>query len=321
MENVSVFIGMKEKIKKVTWLRNFLLKIPCLMFMLDPIIPMSYTMKLLYFLRMEKELNLEDPKDFNEKIQWLKVYYRDPLYVKCADKYRVRDYVANLGLGEILNDLYKVYDKVEDINFGELPDRFVMKTNHACKTIIICDDKSRFNETETKKKFRRWLKKKHGYTSGEFHYNYIKPLIIVEKNLALEDGTLPVDYKIFCFNGKPHYIAVYLERDETTLDPKKRAIFDFEWNPKDFVIPLYSTDTTKIARPKKLEQMYYIAEQLSKPFPFVRVDLYEINGKVIFGELTFTPTGGFAKGFTNECLRKFGDLISLPPKSKTQEWV
>ena len=95
MENVSVFIGMKEKIKKVTWLRNFLLKIPCLMFMLDPIIPMSYTMKLLYFLRMEKELNLEDPKDFNEKIQWLKVYYKDPLYVKCADKYRVRDYVAN----------------------------------------------------------------------------------------------------------------------------------------------------------------------------------------------------------------------------------
>lgn len=320
MSSKSVLLASKEKINNVTWIRDIFRKFPHIMHRLDPVIPMSLTIKLFYYIRMGKKLNLKEPKDLNEKLQWLKIYYRDPLYVQCADKYRVRDYVARQGFEEILNSLYRVYENAEDINFDGLPDRFALKCNHASATNVICDDKSSLDEVEIKRKFRRWLKRKNGYIAGEYHYNYIKPLILAERNLASKDGVLPIDYKIFCFNGKPYYIAIYVDRDRETLSTK-RAFFDFHWNHQDFVLPQHFTNPERFKKPETLDQMYYIAECLSAPFPFVRVDLYEIDGKVLFGELTFFPTGGFGRAYTEECLKRFGDLITLPQKSKTRKWV
>ena len=311
---------LKKKTKKITRLRSWLVKLPYVLFRLEPVIPISLAIKLTYYMRMEKKLNLNDPKDFNEKLQWLKVYYRDPLYVQCADKYCVREYVAEQGFEDTLNELYRVYEKAEDINFGELPDRFALKCNHANATNVICDNKNTVDEAETKKMFRKWLKRKNGYFGGEFHYNYIKPLILAEKNLATENGVLPIDYKIFCFNGEPSYIAIYADRNRDTL-ATKRIFYDFEWNVMDFVDSQDKIDPSRFKRPINLEQMYLIAKKLSAPFPFVRVDLYEDEGKIIFGELTFFPTGGFGKGYTQECYNEFGDLITLPPKSKNKSWV
>lgn len=317
----STLLFLKNKTKNFTILRNFLIRLPHVLFRLEPIVPMSLTVKLTYYVRMEKKLDLNDPRDFNEKLQWLKVYYRDPLYVQCADKYRVRDYVAELGFGETLNELYKVYENAEDINFNELPNRFAMKCNHACATNVICDDKNNLDEAETKKKFKKWLKIKNGNSGGEFHYNYIKPLILVEKNLATEDGVLPIDYKIFCFNGEPQYIGVYFGRNSETFAPDKRAIFDFKWRVMDFVNLKYRIKPEILKKPVNLNQMYIIAKKLSAPFPFVRVDLYEDEGKIIFGELTFFPTGGFGKAYTQKCFNEFGNLITLPSKSGKRSWV
>lgn len=280
---------------------------------------MALTIRVVYYMRMEKVLNLKGPKDLNEKIQWLKIFYRNPLCIQCADKYRVREYIGGNGLKYILNDLYKVYESADDIDLRELPKRFVMKTNHACKTQIICDDKNSLNEFKIKRQFKKWLKKRIGYSSGEYHYNYIKPVIIVERNLISENGILPNEYKIFCFNGRPSYIYICADRDIKT-HKIKRACFDFNWKPMDFILPSDAADHNRFPRPKNLEQMYKVAYKLSTPFPFVRVDLYDINGRIIFGELTFTPTGGFIKAHDQASLNELGDLLILPPKSATKMW-
>jgi hypothetical protein len=299
--------------------REFLIKVPTVLFRLYPVFPLSFSIKLTYLLRMEKKLDLRNPRDFNEKIQWLKTYYRDPLYIICADKYRVREYVERCGYKHILNELYGVYEKSEDIRFEELPDRFALKCNHAAATNIICDDKNSLDLGNARVQLNQWLKKRIGYSGGELHYNYIKPLIIAEKNLASLSGNLPIDYKIFCFNGEPKYIAIYSDRDRITLKVK-RAFFDFDWNPQNFVLPKDATDPSNFKKPDLLYEMYKIAKKLSEPFPFVRVDLYAEDNKIIFGELTFTPTGGFGKSYTKECFEEFGELLILPEKSKSTRW-
>ena len=318
--SAAMLLRFLKRFREVRWIKRVLSTLFEVLFRLDPIVPMSLTVKLMYHGIMGKKLDLESPRDFNEEVQWLKVYYRNPLLVQCADKYRVRDYVAGCGLNHILNEVYAVYEDAEDIDFRQLPQRFVMKTNNGCKTLIICNDKDALNQYEIKKTFKRWLKQRMGYIAGEYHYNCIRPLIIVEKNLSLVDGTLPVDYKVFCFNGQPHYVSVLIDRDEDTLVPKKRAVFDFRWNAQDFVLPHYYADPALFPRPKCLDEMYNIAKRLAAPFPFVRVDLYEIDGKIVFGELTFTPSAGFGRAFTQQCLDHFGGLLTLPPKSSTRSW-
>jgi hypothetical protein len=290
-----------------------------LMFSADPIIPQILTIKLYYYISMGITPDFENPRNFNEKLQWLKVYYRDPLYVKCADKYSVREYVKQQGLADILNDLYAVYDNAEDINFDELPNRFAMKCVHGCGSNLICEDKSLIDQDKVRRQFNIWMKKKIGNISGEYHYNYIKPRIIVEKNLSTEDGTLPLDYKFYCFNGTPRCVCVYADRDLITKSTK-RCFFDENWQPLNFCTPEYETHANRFQKPDNLKLMFDIARKLSEPFPFVRVDLYEVEGKVIFGELTFTPTGGRGKAYTKACNEEFGSLLVLPKKSKSKNW-
>ena len=170
MNNRSRLEYFKERAKDTKWVKGLYTRFPRILFRLDPIIPLSSSIKLVYRLAMGKRLRLDNPRDFNEKIQWLKVYYRDPLYVQCADKYRVREFVEDQGVGETLNEIYRVYDSADDIDFDELPNRFVMKTNNACGTLVICHDKTKLDERETKKKFRKWL--------------LFRPLIGLEKILS-----------------------------------------------------------------------------------------------------------------------------------------
>lgn len=291
-----------------------------ILYSLDPLIPMRIPIKLQYNISMGKKLDLGNPDGLNEKIQWLKVYYRDPLYVKCADKYSVRDFVKEQEYGGILNELYGAYEDVNEINFNDLPDSFALKTSHGCGTNIICDDKSKLDIEKAKEKINRWMKKTTGTSTGEMHYKHIKPRIIVEKYIGNDDGTLPLDYKVFCFNGEPYCIAVYSDRDKKTLKTN-RAFFNFDWEPLDITTKKYYTDPNRFKKPNTLDEMYEVAKRLSKPFPFVRIDLYEYQNKVVFGEMTFTPTGGFGKAFTSDANLMFGKRLQLPEKSKTNKYV
>ncbi|MGI6614337.1 MAG: hypothetical protein GX839_07655 [Fastidiosipila sp.] len=320
MAKIPIILLLKGVVNRTVLLKKLMVKIPPILHRLHPVIPMSLTLRLTYYIRMGEKLDLKNPKDLNQKLQWLKINYRDSLYIQCADKYRVREYVAEKGYGNILNELYAVYMSARDINFQSLPKRFVLKCNHASGTNIICEDKTNLNKKETVKKLNKWLKVKNGFISGEYHYNHIVPLIIAEKNLASEDGRLPRDYKVFCFNGEPRFLVVYSGKDSRTFISADRAVFDFDWTPLECVTDKYPSSPEKYPRPEKLEEIYQIARGLSSGFPFVRVDFYVAEGRIVFGEMTFFPTGGFKKEFSKECLERFGDYLELPPRSQSRKW-
>lgn len=285
----------------------------------DPVIPQAFTCGLTYYISMGERLNLKDPRNFNEKIQWLKVNYRDSRLLQCADKYAVREFVKENGFADTLVPLIGIYDSIDDVDFSGLPEKFAMKCTNGCGSNLICQNKSELDINGIKKEFRKWAKQKIGYTSGEYHYNYIKPRIIVEQNLCGDDGILPLDYKFYCFNGEPHCVCVYADRDPVTQETR-RCYFDMDWKPLDYCTERYKTDNSRFSRPQNLEYMIEIARKLSGYFPFVRVDLYEVNGHVYFGELTFTPTGGRGKAYNTECNNLMGELLKLPEASKDRKW-
>lgn len=265
--------------------------------------------KFLYRRRIGKPLNLKNPSNFNEKIQWLKLYWRHPLVVKCGDKYEVRNYVKELGFTEILLKTHGVYRNTEEIDWDILPDKFAMKVTSGCGYNIICKDKKQLNINEIKSKLKNWMKTNYSLKYAEIHYEKMTPRILCEEFINTCDGTLPVDYKIYCFNGKPKIILVTTERESGY----KRYFFDTKWN----ILELEKgTDGVQVnmKKPKSLESMLYYAEKLSEPFPFVRVDFYDYNGKPILGEMTFTPAGGMANYYKESSLEELGDLITLPEK-------
>lgn len=264
--------------------------------------------KLLFLLRTKQLPNLTHPTTFNEKCTWLKLYNynQNDRVVQCADKYAVRDYVTNKGWGSVLNELYGVYDSFEDIDFDILPEQFVIKCTHGCGYNIICKDKKTLNFNEVSQKLNRWLKEKYGYATTELHYTKIRPKIIVEKYLCDKDDKMPVDYKIYCFNGIPRAILVCTEREKKL----RLNYFDIKWNFKDYGKESWK-NTKKIPEPKNLKKMLEIASDLSKKFPFVRVDLYNDNGKIIFGEMTFTPACSCAPYYSKEGNVELGELLEI----------
>ncbi len=281
------------------------------------IIPLHIPIRLHFWLSTGKKLNLKAPKGFNEKIQWLKVYYRDELYVKCADKYMVRDYVKEQGCEDILNDLYGVYEDVESIDVDGFPDKFVIKCTHACGTNIICHDKAQLDWLSEKKKLRKWMSTRYGIATCETHYKYIKPRIIVEKYLEEKSGSSLIDYKVYCFNGNPYCIGVFRNRELGTQDMIKE-FYDFNWDKLD--IARKATDQF-LPKPNVLDKMYEYAKRLSKPFPFVRVDFYIVNDQLVFGELTFTPAGGISTAHSDEADLVLGEMLKLPLPSRSRRWI
>jgi len=257
-------------------------------------LPDEQVIKFQYKIATGRKLNLKNPVRFTEKIQWYKLYYRDPLMTKCADKYRVREYVKEKGYEDILIPLYGAYERAEDIDFDKLPDKFVLKVNNGSHTNIFCDDKSKIDKDLIIKTLNNWLKKRTVKAGREWAYYNIKPMIICEKYLKKDEYNDLMDYKFFCFNGKP--FCLYVISDRFVKDGIKLGIYDIDFNKLPYQISDKKGLNYDITKPKNFDRMIEIAEVLSKDFPHVRVDLYNIDGDIYFGELTFYDGSGY-KGF------------------------
>ena len=255
-------------------------------------------------------LNLDNPRTFNEKIQWLKLYDSTPLKTRLADKYLVRDWVKEKIGEQYLIPLLGVYDKFEDIDFDKLPNQFVIKCNHGCAYNIIVKDKSKLDLAEAKAKLDKWLHENFAFKAGyELHYRDIKPKIIIEKFIENKGTDDLYDYKFWCFNGKLAYIQFLSERNLSGL---KMAFYDRKWNKQTFVYS-HPLDKKTIKKPDNLDEMIQLAEALSKGFPCVRVDFYRLNdGTIYFGEMTFTSASGNCKWNDEHINRALGNMIKLP---------
>ncbi len=258
-----------------------------------------------YKRRTGEEINLKDPQRYSEKLQWLKLFYRNDAMPICSDKLKVRDYIENKGYKHLLNNLIAVYDNGKDINPSELPDRFAMKTNHGSSWNLICTDKNKVNWFWWKRIFNCWLKR-NLYTFGrEWNYKHIEPKIIVEEFL---DHSPLVDYKFMCFNGEPKYMQINHD-----IDGKHYVDFlNIDWEKQGFTYRNYTMSDILVPKPEQFEEMKKIARDLAQDFPYVRVDFYNFEGRIIFGELTFFPGGGFQYPIPVEYDYILGKELQLP---------
>ena len=255
--------------------------------------------KIKYKLEMNKRLNLQDPKTFNEKLQWLKLYDRNPEYTQMVDKFEAKKYVANIIGKKYIIPTLGLWDKFEDIDFTKLPNKFVLKPTHASGNIFICKNKDEIDYKKLKKTVQKWLKRNYYLVHREWPYKNVKPRIIAEEYMEDQIGEL-IDYKVYAFNGQCDYVMVCFDRIKGET---KFIYYDRNWNiKKEFSKDgIKYGDTIKIEKPKNLDKMFEFAEILSKNIPFVRVDFYESNGNLYFGELTFYPSAGFDNTRTKDC--------------------
>ncbi|WP_419893012.1 ATP-grasp fold amidoligase family protein [Oceanobacillus kimchii] len=275
--------------KKIIPSQNIRLKI----LKLIDFIPDKPIIKLQYRIKTGRKLNLNNPKRFTEKLQWYKLNYRHPLMTQCADKFGVREYIISKGYEEILIPIYGVYNKADDINFNELPNKFVLKTSNGSRTNIICEDKSKLNIENTKKLIKDWLINRTTKAGREWPYYNIKPVIICEELLKKDKNNDLVDYKFICFNGKVEYVFINAERYSDNV--LRFGIYNKDFEQLPYTRKgLRNTDNI-INKPRKYERMITIAERLSENFPHVRVDLYNVDGNIYFGELTFFHGSGYVE--------------------------
>lgn len=272
-------------------------------------LPDKEYLKRLYQAKMGKPLDLENPRTFNEKIQWIKLYDRKPAYTMMADKYAVRAYIAEKLGDEYLIPLLGVWDDPEEIDFNALPDQFVLKCNHNSGLgMCICKDKSKLNIKKVKEELKKGLRQDYYLTGREWPYKNIKRRIIAEQYIVDSKGKLD-DYKFMCFNGVVECSFVCSER--FSGKGLHVTFFDREWK----VLPFerqYPSVKEGFARPSGYERMVEMAELLTKEIPFARVDFYDVDGKIFFGELTFFPGSGM-EAFSPEVWdEKLGDMIRIP---------
>lgn len=258
------------------------------------IIPDSLMLRIQYFIKFKRFLDLKNPRRFTEKLQLYKIRYKNPVLKKCIDKYLVREYIESKGLSGSLNELYGIYYKVDEIDFNNLPDKFVIKTTNGGGgiNIILCKNKNEFDFENIKLQLKSWLKRKKSSGGREWAYTDQEPKVIIEKYLENEKNPEAgiTDYKFFCFNGKAEYVVVDIDR----YTDHRRNFYDMNWNYIDI-----SSDCTNFGdtyeKPAGFEEMKSVAAKLSEDFPFVRVDLYYLENLVIFGELTFYPWSGYVQ--------------------------
>lgn len=265
----------------------------------------------------DSELNLDDPKTFNEKIQWLKLFYHNPQYVLMVDKYEAKQIVSDM-IGEehvVLN--YGVWEKFDEIDFSSLPDQFVLKCTHDSGGLVVVRDKSKMNIPEARKKINACLHKNFYWHGREWQYKAVKPRIIAEEFLSdggstTNEGLGLTDYKFFCFNGEPRFLYV-----SKGLENHRTATISFltlDWEFADFQRTDYKRMAELPPKPKKFVEMVEISRKLSHDLPFVRVDLYCVKDLVYFSELTFTPCGGYMTFEKPESDYFVGEMLKLPKK-------
>lgn len=263
--------------------------------------------KLIYYLRTGEKLRLDDPKSFNEKLQWLKVYDHNPRYTNLVDKIEAKRLIGEIIGNQYIVPLYGVWERAEDIDFSILPDKYVLKCNHDQGSVIVISDSNKVNNTEIISFFKSRLKKRVYTACREYAYKGIKPKVFAEEYL----GEAICDYKFYCFNGEPKflYVSQGIEREGTL----KIDFFDMEWNP----MPFYRTDHLRLGTmpcPTHFDEMKEIARKLSKGTKFVRIDLFEEKGKVYFSEFTLLPASGFAKFEPPETDSILGEWLNLKDK-------
>lgn len=259
-----------------------------------------------FFIKYGRLLNLKNPDTFFAKINWLKLNQKGARFTKIVDKYEVRNHIKEKIGPEYLIELLGVYNSAETVDFQKLPDAFVLKPTHGSDWVLLCKDKGDLDITAAKKTMQTWLKSNYYKMWGEYIYKDVPPRIVCEKMLTNLDGSTIVDYKIYCFNGVPKFIHTDKDKYKNhTLD-----YYDLEWNRLPFGL-LFPRSKDGIPKPKSLQKMIEIATTLSEDFKFVRVDLYEVNGRIYFGELTFYPCNGFGNFYPPSMDYELGKLINL----------
>ncbi|WP_026978341.1 ATP-grasp fold amidoligase family protein [Flavobacterium tegetincola] len=252
--------------------------------------------------------NLDNPKTFSEKQQWMKLNYHNPLMTTCADKYEVRQYVTQKGYAHLLNGVLGVYDKIEQLDVAQLPAQFVLKATHGSGWNLVCTDKSKINWWIWKKIMNVWLHNNIFWPGREWPYKNMKPRLIAEPFLKDNSGQL-MDFKLFCFSGKVHFIQANKGRG---TDNHAQNFYDLDWNILPFGKNLKPRPDIDIPAPVNLKEMARIAVDLVGDLPFVRVDFYEVDDKIIFGEMTFYPKSGLPDFTPPEYDQILGDLLILP---------
>ena len=265
-----------------------------------------------YFRKYGRLPNLDCPTSFDEKLLWLMVYWRHPLKVQCSDKFAVRDYVKQNGYAAALADLIGVYSNIDEIQPDKLPKRFAIKATHGSSMNLICTDRDSVDWDSAKRQMATWLRQDISNVAGEIQYSEIQPRLICEEYLGDANRIVPVDYKLFCFAGKVHCTMVCTGR--YTNAGSNFYFYDAGWVTRLPYSKKSMLDNRSISRPVSYARMVEMAETLSHPFPFVRVDLYEVNGKAVFGEMTYTQNGCIDRDYTDLAQEKLGGLISLPEK-------
>lgn len=270
----------------------------------------EFYLKVRYFCRFQKRLRLDNPQTYNEKLQWLKLYDRNPLYTQMVDKIEAKSYVASLIGKEHIIPTIGIYDTVEEIPWKKLPNQFVLKCTHDSGGIVICKDKSTLDIKKAIAKLSKGLKKSYFYENREWPYKNVKPRIICEEYMVDESGYELKDYKWFCFDGKAKALFIATERGSST-EETKFDFYDMDFNHLPFTNG-HPNSSRQIKKPAGFEKMKEIAGMLSKGIPHVRVDLYDINGKIYFGEMTFFHWSGTMPFEPEEWDYKFGSWIDLP---------
>ena len=274
-------------------------------------------LKRLYKANFGKPLNLEAPETFNEKMQWLKLYNRDPRYIQMVDKYLVKDYVGKIIGFEHIIPTIGVWDRAEDLNFDDLPNQFVLKCNHnSGKGMYICRDKSKCDMHTVIRNLRLGLAQDYYSINREWPYKDVQRKIIAEKYMEDSDGSGELtDYKIHCYNGIPKIVQVITNRFSTTGMVNDH--YTLEWDKLDLVRGHYHTKAEPVKKPDELDEMLQYSRMLCQDIPYVRTDFYIIRHKVYFGEITFFPASGFNSFHPDKWDKIFGEWIQLPEKKIT----
>ena len=271
-------------------------------------------LKLKYFCFFQKKIDFNNPKTYNEKLQWLKIHDKHKEYSVMVDKYEAKNYVGNIiGQQHIIPTL-GIYTHFSDIDFNKLPSKFVIKCTHDSGGVVVCKDKNKLDVKSAEKKINFGLNNNSFWANREYPYKNIKPRIIIEDYMEDESGVELKDYKIHCFNGEPRFILVASGRYKNDV---RFNFYDLNWNLMPFEKSHKHIDEDiHIQKPEKLDEMISLSKKLSKNIPHVRVDFYYVNDTIYFGELTFFPASGFGKFKPESWDRIIGDWLVLPNKKQ-----
>lgn len=269
-------------------------------------------LKMAYYLLMGQRLNLNNPITFNEKLQWLKLYDRNPIYSEMVDKYSAKKYAEQIIGKEYIIPTLGVWDRFEDINFDELPEQFVLKCTHDSAGLYIVKNKKEFDYENAKKKLSKCLQSNYYYVCREWPYKDVKPRIIAEEYISDNQNSSLIDYKVHNFSGEPKFILVCTDR--FSKEGIHEDFYDLDWNLMDLHRPSHQNSINQVKKPCNFDLLLELSHKLSTNIPFLRTDFYEVNGKLLLGELTFFPAGGMDRFEPELWDNILGDWIKLPTK-------